>query len=371
MRNLSGNADIFGELSPERKAYGTTEESDEEWRQKIAPMLRKGMEYSVVLDGGSMIQVDGGDLTYTGPALYEYWRGVLQVSNEQNVRARGSELKQHARYAMGCVWIVGCKGCCNDQAALAANAKELGHRESVVERADWVHNTLAALYKADTDWPSPDVRIQSGRYKGREATLKDAVMPRKKFKPTLPYQLKFCGAERFTKVLGKCLLLVTLPPCAHCSWFGPWQANVMRCHEAGQQLYFAHLAYPSYPEQPKFMCRATGRQYYVGPGQAMELTWAQDMGIPVRPITLADTVPPPEYGFSVAELRAAGFGVDDFRRAGVSVVEMRENEITVGHLLAASYSAEEMKRAGCSHRDLLKGGYAIEAVKAAFPDIPL
>jgi hypothetical protein len=317
----------------------------------ISPILKAGKKYTVQLDGGAEVVVDGEDLEYTGRKAYEYWAGLIGVhqAHEKNRKERlkvnlsfdlgmniwralkpkvlkglrdgdvyrvaysgneassfelsGKVLKDHCRYAFSCVWTPGKEGCCTRNEA-GEKTKDAG--------AAWVHNGLKDGYNANMKWPSRKVvikRCSQEDYKdhaGKIAMLPRAMNVKDPFEKEGTYNItipagstskddaygKFTNKEELeVAVLGEYLELIPHPPCGHCAWFTPWKEMVLNCHADGQTLKFSYLEFPMQEDQPTFYCAATGERYWVGYAQSVELEWAQNrMGLAVEPIVPSDIV---------------------------------------------------------------------------------
>jgi hypothetical protein len=78
----------YGHISVQRRHYGSNVKDVKEYQSHIAPMLKEGTLYEVLLIGKhasksaeqEVVNVDGKDLQYVGTASYEYWHSAVQVS---------------------------------------------------------------------------------------------------------------------------------------------------------------------------------------------------------------------------------------------------------------------------------------------------
>eukprot|EP00935_MAST-01C_sp_MAST-1C-sp1_P001415 g1415.t1 len=70
--------DLFGEVTREREHFADDAQGESEWEEGVAPMLVPGTQYRVEVDGGSIVRVDGAELQYEGPGLYEQWSAIVK-----------------------------------------------------------------------------------------------------------------------------------------------------------------------------------------------------------------------------------------------------------------------------------------------------
>lgn len=72
-----------------------------------------------------------------------------------------------------------------------------------------------------------------------------------------------------------------------------------------------------------------------------------------------------DAGFTAAELKAAGFNAKDLKDAGFTAKELKDAGFTAADLKDAGFNAQELKDAGFSAADLKKAGFTAAQLKAA------
>jgi intracellular multiplication protein IcmE len=75
-------------------------------------------------------------------------------------------------------------------------------------------------------------------------------------------------------------------------------------------------------------------------------------------------------GCTPAQLKAAGYSVDELKRAGVTAAELKAAGFSPEDLAKAGFSARDLMNAGLSPEDLAKAGFSADAIAAAQDALP-
>ena len=138
-------------------------------------------------------------------------------------------------------------GCCHEVSLLRQHAQDKGYSrlddeaggDGCVMHAEWVCRELAAVYRAESA-PSSVVESTGGSHAGKRGsiTVSDdasgelskrlALAAGEQPEPERTYRIRSHRRGSISEVVGTQLRVVPTPSCAHCAWFDPWQANVLR-----------------------------------------------------------------------------------------------------------------------------------------------
>jgi len=77
--------------------------------------------------------------------------------------------------------------------------------------------------------------------------------------------------------------------------------------------------------------------------------------------------------FTIKELLRAGFGLEDFKKAGIPALKLyKDGQFTALELRHVGYSASELRRCGISASELRRSGFGLAELRnAGFSDVVL